>query len=675
MSDIPGKPGEPSAAEVRATALIARMSDGDLSPQEGAELRAMFKASPALLQDYVEQAVAHATLEWRYAQVADEFAEARYDTAAPEKKNFQPHGEIAPRRPFGEPGGKPSLPLRSDAEFSTVVAQAPNSRRSRPTPVLGFLRRWPHIGRGSPAMVSGAVLAVGVIVAAILLLGRAGLDRPPQPAGPPPMAAADNPSAKRVTRDAGPPPVKRDAETPAATSAQVASHPSAAKPSAARLVGAVACRWANGSAAPRTGDPLPEHCLLGLQAGAVEILFSGGATGLVLAPALLEIRSGNAVRINQGVFSVDNPTPRSFEVFAPGVKYVSISTELGLNVSAAGVQEVHVFRGRVNAANSVDVAQALDLPLPAAQRGRTGQEAPFGGSQPPISLAQPIELLANEACRIQGDNLPVEHFEADGMSFIRVADFASLSPRFLQWKDSSLQRRNDPDLIAYFNFQGEMKRPDVLRNRAASGEKLDGQILGASWIEGRWPSKGALQFHAPDNCVRVNIPGNFDVLTAAAWVKVHSLRQPYASLLDSDGWHTQIGQCHWRILGDGRVQLVPCLSLAPGSVEPVKLTASSKPVFDIDDRDAWRHLAVVYDSHANTVTYFKNGRSFGAVHPSVPLPPLVFGPSKIGNWEPDAAHADKRENRYFHGYMDELMLLRRALSEGEIKTLYETGKE
>ena len=64
-------PGERTAAETRAMVLIGLMMDGNLSPPECDELRAIFQACPALLQSYVEQAVAHATLEWRHVQVAE----------------------------------------------------------------------------------------------------------------------------------------------------------------------------------------------------------------------------------------------------------------------------------------------------------------------------------------------------------------------------------------------------------------------------------------------------------------------------------------------------------------------------------------------------------------------------------------------------------------------------
>ena len=58
----------------------------------------------------------------------------------------------------------------------------------------------------------------------------------------------------------------------------------------------------------------------------------------------------------------------------------------------------------------------------------------------------------------------------------------------------------------------------VPRNR-----DLDGAIVGAKRVAGRWPNKGAIEFKRPGDRVRVDIPGEFESLTFACWVKIDSL--------------------------------------------------------------------------------------------------------------------------------------------------------
>ena len=263
---------------------------------------------------------------------------------------------------------------------------------------------------------------------------------------------------------------------------------------------------------------LPNTAASKLRSGVAEILFGGGGRGLLKGPASLEIRSGNSAGLTRGTLTVDNHTLESFDVFAPGMKYSLKSTELAVDVSAAGVQEVHVFRGRVNAAKSVDVAKQTGTVQAVAERGRGNR------GTCDRQLANPDQHHASHrtggqrgSCRIGVENKPVERFEADPTRFVRPAEFAEIVPHFVRWKDASRQtcQRSRSYRLLRFPMRYRVART-VLRNGAASGERLDGRIEGPKWLQGRWPTKGALQFYRPEHCVRVNIPGRFAVATAAA---------------------------------------------------------------------------------------------------------------------------------------------------------------
>ena len=82
---------------------------------------------------------------------------------------------------------------------------------------------------------------------------------------------------------------------------------------------------------------------------------------------------------------------------------------------------------------------------------------------------------------------------------------------------------------------------------------------------------------------------------------------------------------------------------------------------------------LAFTIRANTVTYYKNGRSCGTTQPPTHLVPLEIGACEIGNWQPEPG--DKAPVRFLPGRIDELMLLSRALTEKELEELYESGKK
>ncbi len=222
--------------------------------------------------------------------------------------------------------------------------------------------------------------------------------------------------------------------------------------------------------------------------------------------------------------------------------------------------------------------------------------------------------------------------------------------------------------MAYYDFQPDAEDLAALHNRAGSGRLLDGRIEGAEWADGHLPGKSALRFAKGNDRVRVNIPGSFEALTAAAWVNVQELPNKFNGILMSDSWFLNPGQCHWQLTSHGVSTLGPCFPSDPKVKAEDFARGSSGTMFEHAGFGAWHHLAVVYDSHARTAVHYLDGRECGTVAFGQSIA-LDFGPSQIGNWKPHPAQAESL--RSFRGCIDELLLLRRVVSSAEIKELYE----
>jgi hypothetical protein len=461
-----------------------------------------------------------------------------------------------------------------------------------------------------------------------------------------------------VTIDAG-----EVASAPAVKPAEPAAQKRAAPP-VARLARLAGCQWLHAAAAPSMGDELAAGQQLALKSGLAEIIFQDGAKVLLQGPAEMEVASRGGAYLRHGSLTatVESPQAKGFEVNTPGMKYVDFGTEFGVLVQEGGPQEVHVFRGKVQA------EQSGQLPVVGGQNTGIASATPATHHPPPATLL----LAANEALRMAAPSAAPERIAAAPRQFVRYEQFtrivAEQSSDYQRWQQFREQLRKRADVVAYYDFQADESNRAVLRNRALTGRPLDGHIEGAAWCEGNFPGKQALRFAGTNDRVRANIPGRFPALTAAVWINVESLPNPNNSILMSDRWRLQLGQCHWQFLPTKRVGLGPCPVVQPAAM-PARHLSGLGGAFAAGDCGAWCHLAAVYDVQAQRTVYYRNGEACGSDEFTKPIP-LVFGPSQIANWEPDAP--DDGPVRNTVGRIAELLLVARALGPQEVRGLYDT---
>lgn len=267
----------------------------------------------------------------------------------------------------------------------------PAVRRPRRATALGFLH--------SSLRLAGRAVARHPLAAALVVLVAVV-----------PLAAwlASPPSQPQAAQNSALP--------PGGGQALAGNEGTAASP-VARLARTVDCAWAGGREAPEAGDDLAAGQKLVLQSGLAEIIFQAGARMILQGPAMLEVRSRASAVLNRGKLTVTAEGPaKGFEVDSPGMKYTDLGTEFGVLVAQTGEQEVHVFRGRVQA------EQGKQQGAGSREQGTgiTKQAENAGGSGSPLSAPRsPLVLTANQAIRVAAPDKPIQRIVADKSRFVR----------------------------------------------------------------------------------------------------------------------------------------------------------------------------------------------------------------------------------------------------------------
>lgn len=356
--------------------------------------------------------------------------------------------------------------------------------------------------------------------------------------------------------------------------------------------------------------------------GVVHLRFGQGADVVLAGPARLDVRGPQDVRLLEGkVRVIAPPTAHGFRVATPDADFVDLGTEFGLRVRRGGESDLYVFDGQVNVA---------DL-----RSGRVLSEVLGGESSRTISgkitNAPPLE---------EGD------FPEPGSIGLK------------RWEQYEQQMRKDRSLLAFFPFQRGADE-SVLINGAGPDTKSNGRIVGARWTTGRWPGKGALLFDRDPDHVQIDIPGEFQELTIAAWLKIDRLDFVLNAILNSDRYEP--GKTHFQLNRQGFLR---------GGVG-VDGNFQDRVVGEPVPLGKWCHVAMSISAREHTSWIFINGelarerrwKSDQVIRP---------GRCRIGNWL--AEPKDKFADRAFRGQIDELTVWSRAVPQDEVKRLVEAGR-
>lgn len=413
-----------------------------------------------------------------------------------------------------------------------------------------------------------------------------------------------------------------------------------ARSQAVALLGRVVdAQWDVNSTPPLPGAAL-EPGSLRLKSGLAQIVFYSGARVVIEGPAELQLISPAEVSCPGGRLTADvPPQARGFRVNTPEMNVTDLGTAFGLDVKPRRT-ELHVFKGIVEFQPPVGKAK---------QELREGVGAIAENSRPPKLISADPALFAS-------------------LFKLRLKSSAAEVLQHEQWRAASSRLDDDPSLLLHFDFE-QVDPADWLLPNTSRGQNSvsDATIVGCQWVEGRWPDKQALEFRGVSDRVRVTVPGEFDAITLAAWVRVQSLDRKVSSLFMCDGFKE--GTVHWLIRNDGVLGLT-AIGAGPGNFQILV----SPPVLGLERFGTWQHLAVVIDGKTQRVVEYLNGTPVSDKSLKI-TPPFRIGAAELGNWNPSGFPGnDPSLIRNFSGAMDEFCLFSRALAPDEIHTLYSVGK-
>lgn len=401
--------------------------------------------------------------------------------------------------------------------------------------------------------------------------------------------------------------------------------------------------WDSQQSPLEVGDALARG-RLAIESGYAQVEFFCGATVVLEGPAELDLKSPMLARVVSGRLRAQvPPAARGFSLEVDDMTVVDLGTEFGLSVTSQGA-DVQVFDGEVE----------LQQPDKQTQRITAGQG-----------------LVRNSTGTF--DSSPTNSQDFLDIATLESRAIGQRKARYSRWKNWSESLRQDSRLLAYYAFDQPGAWDRKLSSTSPVNSELDGAIVGAKQVVGRWSQKQALEFKRPGDRVRIQIPGEYSSLSFSCWVKIDSLDRWYNSLFLTDNYDQ--GEPHWQILDSGQLFFSVRVSDAQNR-GPEHREVLSPPFWNPSLSGKWLHLATTFDVSEKRVTHYLNGQVLHTeIIPDNQLMTTTrIGRATIGNWSspqrPDADFAIRNLN----GSMDEFALFSAALTADEIKDIYEHGK-
>jgi hypothetical protein len=409
-------------------------------------------------------------------------------------------------------------------------------------------------------------------------------------------------------------------------------------------------QWTTNESGRRKGDTLGAEELR-LEAGVAEVQFFSGATMVIQGPARIALKSAWEASCHEGVVRMRvPPAARGFKLNGPDTEIIDLGTEFGL-VVRDGKAHVEVIDGEISF------------------KHRNGKEriVEKGG-----------------AWGLPKDGIEIES-EMGKVAFPKPGNFglqarALLQNDYARWHTHSREFARDERMIAYYTFERENSSAVVASIAEPRNAEFDGAVVLAESAAGRWPGLNqAMEFRRPGSRIRVRIPGEFEALTFATWVRIDSLDRRYNALFMGDGYET--GEPHWQIRDDGKLMLSVMIddqrpTKYPNDVAGFHHVYFSSRIWDQSMSGQWMHITSVFDPLNRRVSHYVNGKRISnePITDENLIATLSIGNGEIGNWGQPFRETPWFAIRNLNGRIDELAILKTALTDQEVTTLYERSR-
>ena len=417
---------------------------------------------------------------------------------------------------------------------------------------------------------------------------------------------------------------------PAPTAQSITQREARTSEEVALLGMAVDVEWAGRQFTP--GEALPKG-LLNIRKGTLRLDFYSGARVILEGPARLELLSPDLARLDEGKLTAKVPPPaQGFTVLNGDLRVVDRGTQFGMSVTGTNDCTVHVFDGEVELQGKVPDATATKL---------------FEGDAVAISAGKSTTIAADRGSFV------------DPAGMLEAAARES-EAQWNTWQSKSQSIRNEPGLLAYFDFEEWDTASMTVPNRAAgASEDSNGSFIGCEKLIGRWDQNAAPGFAKTSDRMIFRMEGTSNSVTLMAWVRVDSLPLDHNALFSmSPG---ELGEVHWKLDQSGRMLLG--LRSVPELEWESWERLESPQVVTPNDFGRWMHLATVIDGETHEMRHYVNGQEVAKGPLKRPVP-VRLGLTNLGNC--DWITSDYKPVRNFNGRIDEFAMFGRALTASEI---------
>ncbi len=180
-----------------------------------------------------------------------------------------------------------------------------------------------------------------------------------------------------------------------------------------------------------------------------------------------------------------------------------------------------------------------------------------------------------------------------------------------------------------------------------------------TWVKdgGRWPGKASLYFDGNDY-IRTGAGEDVFALTIEAWVKINALTGGNQTILVNRFYQAGRAYC-WALWAE------------KGGVVQATITQTSSSTLSGQALrpEKWEHIAFTWDGTTKLFILYQNGVEVARATTTITRLPYNYFNLEINVGRDAFTGTD-----YFAGYIDELAVYKRALSDSEIRAHYAMGK-